>query len=649
MELQSWYSAKELAALNLPSLPSTEGALLNRMSREQWDKKRDAKGKLLWRARAGRGGGKEWHVSVLPEAAQTALLNRSFCGIETAKYKHDFDIKRAQCRLDELSEKARQIAAYRLEVIQTVEELARMNGKALAVSKVAIDVGISASTIWNWLNMIAGVPAQARLGILAPKPKGKPQKITICEDAFKFFCDNYLLPTKPTFEDCWRNVLKAARKQRWSEVGTLKTLIRRYREITPRYREVLLREGEDALSRMFPAQERDRSHFGAMQCVCADGHKWDLKVEFEDGTVGRPITLAFQDLYSNKIVAYRHAQSESAHLVALAIHDLARDWGIPDECYLDNGRGFASKWITGQTPNRFRFKVKPTDPPGLLNQLGVTVHWAKPYSGQSKPIERGWRDFANSIAKHPAFTMAYTGNSVSNKPHTYDDLKPVPFAVFEKIVAEGVREHNARKGRRTRICKGVYSFDEVFNENYATRLIAKPSPAQLRMFLMEAQEVSIRKQDNSIWIKGNRFWHEALADYYGKPVHVRFDPDNIKSDLAVYAVTGELICMAECIDAVGFDSSEDAKSHEKARRAFIRAQKELAEIERKYTYDDLAAALASDDQIDELPPAPKPIATRLMTNLAVAPERRAAPDMDEFLDYFANQTAPKSNHLRVVE
>lgn len=646
--LQSWLSAKEIAEMALPSLPSAERALLNRISREGWEKRKDAKGQPLWRKREGRGGGKEWHVSILPQAAQSALLNRSFEGIESAKIKHDLEVQKAECRLDSLTFKARQIALYRLEIVQSVEEQARQLGKALAVSKVAIDVGVSPSTIWNWLNSITGVPVQARLGVLAPKEKGKPMKIEISQDALKFFCDNYLLPSKPTFEDCWRNLLKVAKKQFW-ECGTLKTLIRRYRELTPRYREVLLREGEEALSRMYPAQERDRSHFSALQCVCADGHKWDLMVEFEDGTIGRPITLAFQDLYSNKIVSYRHAQSESAHLVALAIHDLVRDYGVPDECYLDNGRGFASKWITGQTPNRYRFKVKPTDPPGLLNQLGVNVHWAKPYSGQSKPIERGWRDFASSIAKHPAFANCYTGPSVANKPHNYGDIVPVPYKVWEKIVNDGIKEHNAREGRRTRVCRGIYSFDQVFEESFATRLVAKPSPAQLRMFLMEAEEVSVRKQDNSIWLKGNRFWHEALAEHYGKKLHVRFDPDHIHQDLAVYAQTGELICLAECIDAVGFDSTEDAKTHEKARRAFIRAQKEMARIEQKYSADDLAAALADDgDNIDEISPTPRPAATRLMTNLAIAPERRALPDDEEFLDFFAKQTAP-TRHLRIVE
>jgi hypothetical protein len=45
-------------------------------------------------------------------------------------------------------------------------------------------------------------------------------------------------------------------------------------------------------------------------------------------------------------------------------------FGIPVHCVLDNGRGFASKWITGGNATRFRFKVQAEDPTGLLVGLG---------------------------------------------------------------------------------------------------------------------------------------------------------------------------------------------------------------------------------------------------------------------------------------
>lgn len=56
--------------------------------------------------------------------------------------------------------------------------------------------------------------------------------------------------------------------------------------------------------------------------------------------------------------------------------DLFRVYGIPDHAWLDNGRGFAAKCITGGTPNRFRFKVKPEEPSGILTALGIDIREA---------------------------------------------------------------------------------------------------------------------------------------------------------------------------------------------------------------------------------------------------------------------------------
>ncbi|WIA55483.1 transposase domain-containing protein [Sphingobium sp. WTD-1] len=113
------------------------------------------------------------------------------------------------------------------------------------------------------------------------------------------------------------------------------------------------------------------------------------------------------------------AESEDMVTARLVFADLFQKWGIPKGLLSDNGRAFASKWLTGGARTRFRFKIRDEDPLGVLTALGITVHWAKPYRGQSKPIERGFRDFCDAIAKHPAFDGAYTGNTPLAKPEDY--------------------------------------------------------------------------------------------------------------------------------------------------------------------------------------------------------------------------------------
>ncbi|QRY97116.1 DDE-type integrase/transposase/recombinase [Sphingomonas paucimobilis] len=153
-----------------------------------------------------------------------------------------------------------------------------------------------------------------------------------------------------------------------------------------------------------------------MEAVNIDGHKFDVFCRWPDGRIGRPMMVTIQDIYSRKILAWRVDESESALSTRLVFADLFTTWGIPKACLMDNGRAFASKTITGGAKTRFRFKIKDEEPTGVLTALGIAIHWATPYRGQSKPIERAFRDLCDTIAKHPALAGAYTGNKPDAKP-----------------------------------------------------------------------------------------------------------------------------------------------------------------------------------------------------------------------------------------
>jgi len=43
---------------------------------------------------------------------------------------------------------------------------------------------------------------------------------------------------------------------------------------------------------------------------------------------------------------------------------------------------------------------------GLFTSLGCQIHFATPYHGQAKPIERAFRDMAKSIELDPRFAGA---------------------------------------------------------------------------------------------------------------------------------------------------------------------------------------------------------------------------------------------------
>lgn len=71
--MTSWLTAQEIADAKLAGLPATKRGVQMLAEREGWAHRRDRTGKPLWRERTGRGGGKEWHVSLLPTASQLMI------------------------------------------------------------------------------------------------------------------------------------------------------------------------------------------------------------------------------------------------------------------------------------------------------------------------------------------------------------------------------------------------------------------------------------------------------------------------------------------------------------------------------------------------------------------------------------------------
>ncbi|MDE0880703.1 MAG: transposase, partial [Sphingomonas bacterium] len=377
-----------------------------------------------------------------------------------------------------------------------------------------------------------------------------------------------------------------------------------------------------------------------------DGHKFDVFVKWPDGRIGRPMMVALQDILSRKIVAHRIDESENALATRMVFADCFRDWGIPKACVLDNGRAFASKMITGGAKTRFRFKIKDEDPLGILTALGIAIHWATPYRGQSKPIERGFRDMCDTIAKHPAFAGAYTGNKPDAKPENYGS-RAIPIEEFKARVAAGIAAHNAQPNRRTEMCGGIRSFEDVFRASYAVAPIGKATPEQLRIALLTAEERTCDRQTGEVRLEGNRYYADELARHHGEKLTLRFDPDNLHGDVHVYARTGEFICTAKLIEASPFMNKASAnkrRGQEKEVKRLVREQEKLAHL---LDATQLTAMMPDyQDEIEPIEPSVvRPVRHRGQTAAAIRTAPVSRPSQNLVIDRFA----AAASRLRVVE
>lgn len=408
MLAREWASLPEMATLGLPGVPD-ERALQIRAQKHQWN--RPEWRNKIWRKRNVAGSVIEYSYQVLDRAAQLAWMHMFLEiseGDEKSSVSEDDHRYDAEWRAyGEATQKAKSRA---LKVLAHLDRISRLVESGLtneeALHEVRLDAGLSRTTVQGWRRRVKGVPRNHWLPMLVDQRKGNTKKRAACDEAaLDAFKSLWLRPEKPTFEKCFRDLTKMAEEQGWV-IPSINTLKRRVKDL-PQMVVTMARAGKDAAKQMIPAQERDRTALHALQAVNADGHKWDIFVLWPDGSIARPIMAAWQDLYSNMILSWRIDRSENTDLIQLAFGDMVEKWGIPEAAYLDNGRAFASKRLTGGSKTRFRFKVQENEVNGVMTILGVKTHWTTPYSGQSKPIERSFRDMEENIAKDVRFSGAY--------------------------------------------------------------------------------------------------------------------------------------------------------------------------------------------------------------------------------------------------
>ncbi|MFG1463320.1 transposase domain-containing protein [Xanthobacter sp. DSM 24535] len=625
-----------MAEARLPDMPGERENIARKA--ENWrqpEHEYPANPKGHWRRREGRGGGYEYHYSCLPLRARTTLIMRQKQAEKAAPAPVVTAAREEQRSnrwdwFEGLPDRLKARAKEKLDALQAVDALTRTGQERdLAMIVVASEVGVSLRTLYNWASEVHGIDRADWLAYLAPRYAGRQTTVDCDPAAWEWMKGAYLTQSQPTAAHCFRQLEKVAKEQGWI-IPSCKTLERRLAKLDPAI-VVFYRQGKEALKRLYPAQKRDRSTLHALEAVNADGHNWDVFVEFPNGEICRPWMVGFQDLHSGMILSWRIDTSENKDLVRLAFSDLVETYGIPEHVLFDNGRSFASKQITGGQKNRYRFKVKDEEPEGIITAFGCEVHWATPYHGQAKPIERAWRDLAQNVARDPRFAGAWTGNSVANKPENYG-TKAVPLETFLAIVTEGIIEHNTRAGRRTEVCAGRLSFAEAYALSIANgALIKRASEQQLRRLLLTSDLVTARAPDGAVWLEGNRYWSEFLVGHMGKKVMVRFDPDALHDRVYIYRPDGAFLGEAPCLEAAGFFSTAASRVHARARNDFLRATKAAAAAERKLTPEQVGALMAKIE-------APEPPENKVVRPLfgagGTALKQAYEHDQEEVLEMF---------------
>ncbi|XWJ90942.1 transposase domain-containing protein [Phytobacter ursingii] len=589
--------------VGVPGLPTTLQGL-----RYSLNKCADNSPELV-RKRAG-SKAFEYHISVLPPEVRAELLASKGL-IETSSGIIDLPARRKVTT--DVAENFERQQLWQHWESATHEQRSRAEARARAVALVAelVDSGLSLrlamKTAAHKLLMSEGslrnlyyrVQSRSR-DVWAPvlldrrlREKCKTSReAPISEEAWQFFLGDYLRPEEPCFTKSYELLVIAATEYGW-EIPSERTLRRRVeREIDARVL-VATRKGDNALARMFPSQQRTVAQLHAMEWINGDGYQHNVFVRWYNGEVIRPKTWVWQDVHSRKIIGWRTDVSENSDSIRLSLMDAIATFGKPEHVTIDNTRAAANKWLSGGVPNRYRFKVKPDDPMGILPMLGIQVHWTSVIGGkgwgQAKPIERafGVGGLGDYIDKHPSLAGAYTGPNTQNKPDNYGD-RVVDVETFITAISEGIAMYNARLKRDTEMCRGELSFDQAFERSYSNAIVTRLSDEQIRQLMLPAEAVTVKvtgefflESGGTLYGRKNSYWHPSLANIRQRKITVRFDPRNLHSEVACYDLDGRFLCMAECRSAVAFGDTEKGREHSRQRKQMMTHTKRAARAQRR--------------------------------------------------------------------
>jgi len=461
--------------------------------------------------------------------------------------------------------------------------------KTAAVQAVARLQGVSPGTVYRWLKSD---------NTLDKHKSGRPMEVWKnrgAEEAWAYYCADYLRLEQPASQACYRRVEALARVNGW-DIPSEVSFRRRIKTTYSPAAIARAREGTTGLLKTFPYQQRSVKDLLPLDWVCGDGRKHDVFVIRGKGEKPvRPVVWYWQDIYSRRILAWRAGLVESAELVRLALSDLCHNHGVPQHILIDNTRAAAAKWLSGGSRNRKRWVSSGEDVPGIMNLLGIQVHHSgiersaegkAVGRGWAKPVERAFRDLSETIDRHPRARGAYTGRSPFHKPENYQ-RRALTWDDFINLVTSCVTAHNAQSGRRTETAENG-SFDDAWRQAVHRVAVRTLSESQRALLLLACESTKVRK-DGTLALKAgrgaglpaNRYHHVGLLEHSGRNLVARFDPDDLHNGVHVYDLQGRWICLAECLMPVGFASSAAAKAHHRAKQQQQRATKaELAALKK---------------------------------------------------------------------
>ncbi len=510
------------------------------------------------RPRCGRGGGKEWLVSSMPESTRLAIqVAEEKAALAESEPSPALPALSAITQAAIMDDSRRNKALARADLVRQYLSWLRRFGygkkqrqdfitayMAGTWPKLLEEVGkVSWQTLERW--KVAQERAGSVLALTDKRGVAHRGRTLLTERHRTVILGHILNPNAPAISQCVNEVQKKFQAEgiHIPSEPTIRRFVKSYMQ-TCFDEWTLFREGKKAWNdKCAISLLRDWNLVSVGDIVIADGHT--LNFETLNPATGKPkrmTILLFYDGASNCPLGWEIMPTENTASISAAFRRTCIMLGkFPRVVYIDNGRAFRARFFEG-CPDFEQAGIF-----GLYESLGCKVIHAWPYHGQSKPIER----FFGTMHGLEVWMPSYTGFDIAHKPARMKRGEELHRQLYEKMgarpltleethyqVARWFAEYAERPQYRTHLHGRKPG--EVFMEGRGDGL--SQSDMDKLTELMMQKKISVITKDG-IRLNGRLYWHEALANRR-HDVLVRYDDHLTPDHVLVYELDGTPICKA---------------------------------------------------------------------------------------------------------
>lgn len=453
--------------------------------------------------------------------------------------------------LNDLSEKQRDEAFFWESIIKQwrlyleTSELSKMRATNRFISEYNMNNKdkISERTLYRKWDIYSKYGTAALADMRSNK---QSNNIGIDEDVWSVFISWWLDENRPSVAFCREMVIAYFEEERPDiEIPSVSTFYRGIKQIPEgviRY----FRYGDKAFKDSCLFYLKRNYNFASNEYWTSDYHTLDMMVKDDDtGMVFRPHLVMWTDIRSRKVLSMRLAKTSNSDGVILTFRDAVREWGIPVNAYLDNGREFLVHDFGG----RGRRKTSKAADYGIpmLERLGVKMVNATVRNGRAKIIERQFKTMTDQFSK---MFITYCGNRPENRPERHNSIlkneKNIPLlSEIEKDLRNYIEGNYNNKTSKAEGLNGISP-----NECYDKHLIKKKTASSDQLDLLLLRSSRLKKFDRGgIYLdnKGTKvyFYNADMADkLIGNRFYIRYDSDKLDT-VRLYDEEDRFVCTSE--------------------------------------------------------------------------------------------------------